>query len=381
MRERLDQLSDLDLRRVFDELGFVTCSRNMLAVLRHATKAAQVSDLTVLLEGETGTGKQILAHGIHKLDEKRRPAPFVTVHCGTISEGLAESELFGHQRGAFSGAVSDRKGLFASAQCGTLFLDDINDLPYPLQAKLLDVVQRGALRPVGSDREVRVDVRIIAASNQPLDPLIRAGKFRSDLYHRLNVVKLFLPPLRDRIADLTDLILAFARRYRHIYDPIETVERPLLALLQMKPFLGNVRELENAVQRMLFLKTQGTSLGVSDWVAQSSSPGDASADQDPFAEAADSIWRVISQRGIPYPRAFQEIEKRVLETAINASTETRREIAQRLHTSERTLYYKMRVHGVRRMIDKNSSASEVREKSPEVTQASAGSCSPSHLNH
>jgi DNA-binding NtrC family response regulator len=366
MRDQLDQLSDQDLRRVFDELGFVTCSGNVLAVLRRASKAAQVSDLTVLLEGETGTGKQVLAHGIHKLDEKRNGAPFVTVHCGTISEALAESELFGHQRGAFSGAVSDRKGLFTSAQCGTLFLDDINDLPYPLQAKLLDVVQRGALRPVGSDREVRVDVRIIAASNQTLEPLIREGRFRSDLYHRLNVVKLCLPPLRDRIADLMDLILAFARRYRNIYEPIETVELPLLAVLQAKPFLGNVRELENAVQRMLFLKTQGTSLGVSDWKAQSS-PGDAHDDPDLFAEAADSIWKVISQRGVPYPRAFQEIEKRVLELAIHASGETRRKIAQRLHTSERTLYYKMRVHGLGR--------SEAQEKSPETAQDSAGSCS------
>jgi two-component system response regulator PilR (NtrC family) len=381
MRDEPHQLSDQHLRQAFDELGFVTCSPNMIAVLRLAIKAAQVSDLTVLLEGETGTGKQVLAHGIHKLDEKRSAAPFVTVHCGTISEALAESELFGHHRGAFSGAVSDRKGLFASAQCGTLFLDDVNDLPYPLQAKLLDVLQRGALRPVGSDREVQVDVRIIAASNQPLDPLIRAGRFRSDLYHRLNVVKLFLPPLRDRSEDLADLVLAFARRYRHIYEPIDTVDLPLLTMLQMKPFFGNIRELENAVQRMLFLKTQGTSLGVPDWVAQSPAPAEDSADQDPFAEAADSIWKAISERGIPYPRAFQEIEKRVLKTAINASTDTRREIAKRLHTSERTLYYKMRVHGLGRMMERPSAASEPSQKSPEVAQASAASCSPLPVNH
>jgi DNA-binding NtrC family response regulator len=342
-----DQSSDQDLRRVFDGLGFVTCSQNVISVLRHASKAAEVSDITVLIEGETGTGKQVLAQGIHRLDEKRSSSPFVTVHCSTITEALAETELFGHERGAFSGAVSDRKGLFASAQRGTLFLDDINDLPFPLQAKLLDVVQRGALRPVGSDREVRVDVRIIAASNQLLEPLVREGRFRADLYHRLNVVKLFLPPLRERIADLMDLIGAFAKRYSNIYEPIEKIEPPLLAMLQSKPFLGNIRELENAVQRMLFLKTQGTSLGVADWIA--SSPGDTHADQDLFAEAANSIWKAISQRGVPYPRAFQEIEKRVLETAISASEVTRREIAQRLHTSERTLYYKMRVHGLHRV--------------------------------
>ncbi len=340
-----DLLSDQELRKIFGQLGFVTCSHNMVPVLRRARKAAEVSDITILLEGETGTGKQVLAHAVHQLDQKRSAFPFLTVHCSTISEALAESELFGHQRGAFSGAVSDRKGLFQAAQGGTLLLDDVNDLPSALQPKLLDVIQRGIVRPVGSDRETRVDVRIIAACNQLLEPLVRDGRFRSDLYHRLNVVKLSLPPLRERGSDLADLILALARRHSTLYGPIDKVETQLLALLESKPFLGNVRELENAVQRMLFLKTEGTALAVADWMAQSGSDG-ATADADLFAEAAGAIWKAISQRDVPYAQAFQEIEKRVLEAAINLHGSTRREIAQRLHTSERTLYYKMRSHGL-----------------------------------
>lgn len=341
-----DHLEDQELRNTFHQLGFVTCSANMVPVLRRARKAAEVSDITVLLEGETGTGKQVLARAIHQLDQKRRAGAFVTVHCSTISEALAESELFGHQRGAFSGAVSERKGLFQAAHHGTLLLDDINDLPSYLQPKLLDVIQRGTVRPVGSDREVRVDVRIIAACNHPLEPLVRQGRFRSDLYHRLNVVRLSLPPLRERAADVAGLIVALAKRHSTIYGPIQSVEPTLLSLLEKAQFLGNIRELENAVQRMLFLKAEGTSLGVADWLAQCPGTDSSAPDQDLFAEAAGAVWKAISQRGVPYAKAFQEIEKRVLEVAINLHGSTRREIAQRLHTSERTLYYKMRAHGL-----------------------------------
>ena len=337
--------SERELQDTFARLGFVSASRDMLPVLARARKAAEVSDITVLIEGETGTGKQVVARAIHELDRKRRGFPFITVHCSTISEAIAESELFGHQRGAFSGAVAEHKGLFQAADHGTLLLDDINDLPGQLQPKLLDVVQRGMVRPVGSDRETPVDVRIIAACNQPLEPLVREGRFRADLFHRLNVVKVKLPPLRERGSDVSEVILALARRHAHIYGPIEIVEPALVALLVCKPFPGNIRELENTVQRMLFFKTCGTSLGIGDWIAQNHHEG-APGETDPFADAALAIWKVIAQLGIPYAQAFQEIEKRVLEAALSTDGSTRREIAQRLHTSERTLYYKIRAHGL-----------------------------------
>ena len=340
------QMLDEDLQQTFRWLGFVTNSPRVISMLRQARKAAEASDITVLLEGETGTGKQVIAHGIHQLDQKRKSFSFVTLHCSTINESLAESELFGHCRGAFSGALSGRRGLFQAAQRGTLFLDDVNDLPAHLQPKLLDVVQRGAVRPVGSDCEVPVDVRIIAAANQPLEPLVREGRFRADLYHRLHVVSLSLPPLRQRPEDLSDLILSFTTRYSHLYNPIDRIEPELIEVLQAMPFLGNVRELENAVQRMLFVKSEGTSLGLSDWLAQASSDA-VSPGPDPFAQAADATLRAISQEGVSYAKALEEIERRVLEAALSVPGSTRRRIAERLQTSERTLYYKLKALGIR----------------------------------
>jgi two-component system, NtrC family, response regulator AtoC len=211
----------------------------------------------VLIEGETGTGQQVLAQAICQLDQKRRSRPFVTVHCSTISEALAESELFGHERGAFSGAVSPRRGLFQAAHGGTLLLDDVNDLPPGLQAKLLDVLQRRVVQAVGSDREVRIDVRIIAASIRALARLVQLNSFRADLYYRLNVVHLSLPPLRERTQDLAALMLAFARRHCDVFPGITGVAPELTEYLSAQRF--KLRELEHGVERTLLAKTEGAS--------------------------------------------------------------------------------------------------------------------------
>jgi transcriptional regulator with PAS, ATPase and Fis domain len=344
--QRYQQSQDEEIRRVFEDLGFITVSEQVISLLRQARKAARVSDITVLLEGETGTGKQVLAYAIHQLDQKRRSYPFVTLHCGTINEALVESELFGHLRGAFSGAAIERKGLFQTAHHGTLFLDDVNDLPPALQPKLLDVLQRGVIRAVGSDREVPVDVRIISACNRPLMPLIQQNRFRADLYHRLNVVKLSLPPLRERPRDLPALVLEFARRHSQIYPGITRIDPELVEFLVSQSFDGNVRELEHAVERVLFAKTQGTSLGLDDWVAQCGSQSEAPRDW--IGEAADRLSSAIFERGMPYGQAIQQTEARLLEIAMSRG-ETRRELAARLQTSERTLYHKMRVHRTRQL--------------------------------
>jgi two-component system response regulator PilR (NtrC family) len=338
--------SDEDLKRTFIELGLVTASKSMAPILRQATKAATVSDVTVLIDGETGTGKQVLARAIHKLDQKRRPFPFVTAHCSTISEALAESEFFGHYRGAFTGAVTDRPGLFQAAHHGTLFLDDVNDLPLCVQPKLLDVIQRGALRPVGSDKEVTINVRIVAACNQPLGPLVSQNRFRSDLYHRLNVIRLRLPPLRERPNDLESLILALALRHREVYEPILSVDADLLRMLQGQVFAGNIRELENTVMRMLFQKSHGTSLGLEDWISESDEER-SRKEQDPVWEAAEKLWEAISRQGLPFALAIRQLEKQVIETALRTGGSTRRDVAKRLQTSERTLYHKMRAHHLR----------------------------------
>jgi transcriptional regulator with PAS, ATPase and Fis domain len=334
-------LSDEQLRKIFACLGFVTASDFMTPILRQAFKAASVSDVTILLEGETGTGKQILANAIHQLDKKRATHPFVTVHCSGISEALSESEFFGHRRGAFTGAITDRSGLFQAANRGTVLLDDVSDLPLSLQPKLLDVIQRGVLRSVGADREIPVNVRIVATANQPLEPLVQQKRFRSDLYYRLNVIRLRLPPLRERTDDLGSLLLSFAERHSSIYQPILSIDVELISFLQTQFFSGNVRELENLVLRMLFSKNQGTSLGLADWAAQSS--GDSSGDdRDPLGVAAQMLWDVISHDGLPYSQVMRQTEKNVIQTALKADGLTRKEIAKRLKTSERTLYHRIR---------------------------------------
>ena len=316
-------------------------------VLHCAYKAAQVSDATVLLQGETGTGKQVLARAIHSLDQKRCRFAFVTVHCSTVTETLAESELFGHRKGSFSGADTARAGLFQAAHRGTILLDDINDLPLCLQPKLLDALQRGIIRALGSDRETPVDVRVIAAANQPLEPMVAAGTFRSDLYYRLNVIQLRLPPLRERSEDLPALVLEFARRHAHLHEGIASVEPELLQHLQSFAFNGNVRELENTVQRMLFHKIDGDSLSRADWQDQQSSYAVPEQDgDDEIAQAANLLWLAIQKRGLALPELLRRAESAVLGKALQVQGKTRREIAEMLHTSERTLYHKLNSRNV-----------------------------------
>jgi two-component system response regulator PilR (NtrC family) len=317
----------------------------MNAVLQCAYKAAQVSDTTVLLQGETGTGKQILARAIHALDQKRRPYAFVTVHCSTISEGLAESELFGHRKGSFSGADAPRGGLFQAANKGTIFLDDVNDLPLRLQPKLLDALQRGIIRPLGSDRETSVDVRVIAAANRPLEPMVEAETFRADLFHRLNVIQLRLPPLRERAEDLSALMLEFARRHANLHHGVTSLDSDLLQHLQGCAFNGNVRELENVVQRMLFNKADGQSFSRADWLHQQGpAAAGAAREGDALEHAARLLWDTMLRQGVSFSELMRRIENELLQKALQIEGKTRREIADLLQTSERTLYHKISSH-------------------------------------
>jgi two-component system, NtrC family, response regulator PilR len=329
------------LRATFSKLGFITTCERMNPVLHRAYKAAQVSDTTVLLQGETGTGKQVLARAIHGLDQKRYLNPFVTVHCSTVAENLAESELFGHRKGAFSGADAAREGLFQTADKGTIFLDDINDLPLCMQPKLLDTLQRGIIRPVGSDREIKVDVRVIAASNRLLEPMVEAGTFRPDLFHRLNVIQLRLPPLRERGEDLPALVLEFAKRHPNLHEGITSLDPDLVELLERCSFKGNVRELENAVQRMLFNKGEGDSLSRADWLYQQTPEAPEPRREGAVQQAAELLWTQMGEQGVPFPELMRQLEGELLERALQVEGKTRREIAAMLQTSERTLYNKI----------------------------------------
>ncbi len=210
------------------------------------------SPAPVLLRGESGTGKELVARALHALGP-RAERPFVAVNCTALPEGLLESELFGHARGAFTGATTPRAGLFVEASGGTLFLDEIGDMAPQLQARLLRVLQEGEVRPVGADDVRKVDVRVIAATHQDLEERVRTGAFRSDLYFRLAVVPLHLPALRDRVEDIPPLVEHFLARARarNPHSPVQRLAPDLIGALARRPWPGNVRELENLIERLV----------------------------------------------------------------------------------------------------------------------------------
>jgi two-component system response regulator GlrR len=266
--------------------GFVTRSPKMEDLLRQARLVAD-SDASVLIYGESGTGKELLARAIHKASP-RAERPFVAVNCGAIPAELLESELFGHARGAFTGAVQAHKGLFQTADTGTLFLDEIGDMPLPLQVKLLRVLQEGEVRPVGSTQSIPVDVRVISATHRDLEAQRAAGLFREDLYYRLNVVSLRLPPLAERREDIPVLATHFLRKLAERYrKPLPTLAPDAMALLIAAPWPGNVRQLLNALEQATAL-TATTVIPAS--VVQSALREDAS-ELVPFEEARKSFER------------------------------------------------------------------------------------------
>jgi len=221
--------------------------------LRALVERVAPSDVTVLITGESGTGKEVVARAIHE-SSPRRSRPFIPVNCAAIPHDLLESEMFGHQRGAFSGAAGARAGLFTAASLGTIFLDEIGEMPASLQAKLLRVLEDGVVRAVGADRGVKLDVRVIAASNANLAELVSRGAFREDLFYRLQVVPIMIPPLRDRRSDIPLLVNYFLERCRaRRAIPTPRPSDATMVQLWSYDWPGNVRELENLVERLVIL--------------------------------------------------------------------------------------------------------------------------------
>lgn len=230
----------------------VARSKSMQEVFALATKVAPHTT-TVLITGESGTGKELIAQGIHALSE-RRDEQFVAVNCGGLPENLIESELFGYKKGAFTGADRDKQGLFFAADNGTLFLDEIGELPLSMQVKLLRVLQEGEIQPIGAARPQKINVRIIAATARDLASDVNSGVFRQDLYYRLNVVHIHLPPLRERVGDVPLLCDFFLKRYtRRLNSPVKAIAPAAMSLLLQYGWPGNVRELENIIERAVVL--------------------------------------------------------------------------------------------------------------------------------
>jgi len=237
-------------------LGLLGKSEKFIELLQ-SIEAAAHCDVRILLEGESGTGKELVARAVHQFS-LRSENKFVAIDCGAIQPNLVESELFGHIKGAFTGAAIDRKGLFEEANKGTLFMDEINNLPVDMQSKLLRVLQDEEIRPVGSNQIRKVNVRIITASSSSLQKLVTENKFREDLYYRLNVYPIHVPPLKERIEDIPLLADHFLKKFSSEQKKqIEGFHEEVLDYLKQRHWTGNIRELENFIERLVTLTTEG----------------------------------------------------------------------------------------------------------------------------
>jgi transcriptional regulator with GAF, ATPase, and Fis domain len=253
------------LIRLMQDLGIIGLGAAMIKLFETVRRIGRLSDVPVLIMGETGTGKELIARAIHALDGKRRSAALLPLNCAALNAGIAESELFGYRRGAFTGAERERKGLFRSAQGGVVFLDEVGELDLGLQAKLLRVLQEGRVLALGEDREIPVDVRVVAATNRSLAQMVADGNFRADLYHRLNVVTLSVPPLRERRDDLPALIEHFIRKHSSsVASDAVAIGADFAEALASLELPGNARQLENLIRNALLCKSDVGPLGLSD---------------------------------------------------------------------------------------------------------------------
>ena len=307
--------------------GIIGESGQMLEVLSLVRRVAP-SEATVLIRGESGTGKELIAKAIH-FASPRASGPLVKVNCAALPETLLESELFGHEKGAFTGAVTSRQGRFELANGGTIFLDEIGDLPLHLQAKLLRVLQEREYEKVGSSRPVGVNVRILAASHRPLEDLIKAGQLREDLYYRLNVVTISLPPLRDRRPDLAPLIDHFLRLFAEKNGKtIRGLTHEARDILLRYDYPGNVRELENIIERAVVL-TRDDVIGIRDLPLTVQNP-EVEGDREPNLTVA-----------------VEGLERRMIREALARSDDVQTHAAELLGISERALRYKLIKYGFR----------------------------------
>jgi len=305
---------------------------SLLQVLDTAARAARTHS-TVLIRGETGTGKELLARAIH-FNSARKHKPLITINCAAIPKELLESELFGHTKGSFTGAVADKKGKIEIADGGTIFLDEIGEMPLELQVKLLRLIEEGELEKIGSEGRHQVDVRIIAATHRDLQAMIEDGTFREDLYYRLVVIPLLLPPLRERVEDIPDLVEYFFRKSQQKNERPELVMSPaLLPYFARYRWPGNVRELENVVERMVVL-ARGNEITLEDLPE--------------FLRRERAGVEALEIDLPPQGVSLEAIEKELIVKALERCGWNQTQAARYLDISRKTLIYRMERHGIRR---------------------------------
>mgnify|MGYP000852626093 CR=1 FL=1 len=300
-------------------------------VLRKVRKIAEYKT-TVLLGGESGTGKELAARALHA-QSPRAQGPFVAVNCGAIPEALLESELFGHKKGAFTDAIRDKRGLFEEASSGSLFLDEVGELPLPLQVKLLRVLQEEEIRPVGAVADKKIDVRVIAATVRDLNHEVAAGRFREDLFYRLNVVYVHLPPLRERREDIPALVDHFIERNNaRLGTRVEGLSSEAMRLLLQHAWPGNVRELENTIERAMVL-ADGERLEVE-------------CLPDRLREVQDPVRLTLRSGELSIKKTVRVVEEELIRKALRETRGNRTNAAKILEISHRALLYKIKEYGI-----------------------------------
>jgi len=333
-RRLADEVRVLRRRAAGVERPLVVASEAMRRVMEISDRIAD-SDAAVLITGETGTGKELIARRIHARSQ-RADGPFVAVNCAAVPGELLESELFGHVKGAFTGATSARTGRFRQARGGTLFLDEVAELPLPLQGKLLRVLQEKMVDVLGSDRPVGVDARVISATNQDLTASIREGSFREDLLYRLNVVDVAIPPLRERREEIPHLVAHFVERSargRELFVP-----PALLDELRARPWPGNVRQLQNACERLVLL-CRGDTLRIEDLPSARTPRADTAA-----PGAGPDEWPPLPEAGL----SLVDLEKRVIERVLRLKRGNVTHAASYLGVPRHVLAYRMAKYGIER---------------------------------
>jgi two-component system response regulator AtoC len=301
---------------------------SVIRKVHQAISQVAAEKATVLIAGETGTGKELVARAIHQ-QSPRKDALFVAVNCAAIPSEMLESELFGHERGAFTGAVKERIGKFELADGGTLFLDEITEMPIALQAKLLRALQEGSIERLGSNRQLNVDIRVVAATNRDPMQAIKEGKLREDLYYRLNVFRIDLPPLRDRLSDIKMLATHFLKK-RNV-----SIVESAIQLLENYAWPGNIRELENVLERAAIVCGGQT-------IKPQNLPADMLAKNDASAQLMPNSNNVLSQtHSLSLPQAVQAVEMQLIGEALKQSNDNKSRAAKLLDISERSLWYKL----------------------------------------
>jgi two-component system response regulator AtoC len=322
-------------QKLLAALDIIAASTAMKEVIDTIFKIADFKT-TVLLTGESGTGKELIAKAIHQ-SSKRRTKAFIPINCAAIPENLIESELFGHKRGSFTDAVKDKRGLFEEADGGTILLDEIGELPTHLQVKILRVLQESEIRLVGDNTDLSIDVRVIAATLRDLESDVLEGRFRDDLYYRLNVVSIHIPPLRERKEDIPVLAKHFVEKQRRRLGlPISEISDDAMCALVGHSWPGNIRELENCIERAMIL-AKGDTIDIESLPPSLHSKGDARTHKDSSILAPDELSIKIQSR---------MLEIHLITKALEQTKGNRTHAAKLLEISHRTLLYKLKDYGI-----------------------------------